>query len=137
LPGCPGSSVQSSPRLRGDAIYRSDGTYRAARAVGAMVAIQLPASCLGELNCSELEQHYRTDGSFDSVACLAGPDGCHCEVAKTATETVEEGQFTVSDGRLFTTSSTGEGRSTAYCVQGSELVAQLGTAVTIAKKRAQ
>jgi hypothetical protein len=137
FPSCPESSVQSSPHLRGNAIYRSDGTYRTARAIGAMLAIHFPASCLGELNCSELEQRYRTGDSFDSVACSAGSDGCHCEVTKTSTETVEEGHFTVTDGRLFMTSSTGQGRSTAYCVQGSELVEQLGTAVTIAKKTAQ
>ena len=134
FPSCPESSVQGSPRLQGSAIYRSDGTYRTARTVGATLAIHFPASCLGELSCSELEQQYRDD-SLDSVACLAGSDGCHCEVAKSAAETVDEGQFTVSDGRLFTTSSNGEGRSTAYCVRGSELVEQLGTAFTIARKR--
>jgi hypothetical protein len=137
VPTCPASTVRIVPDVAGIAVYRADGTYTVEATFGASLALTLPASCLGSQTCRELEQRYRDEGRLKAVDCADAADGCLCMLTAGDPEvTHEEGTYTVSESHILTTSPAGVASSDAYCVEGGQLVRQLGKATLTAEKLA-
>jgi len=117
---CPQATSNISVNLSGTYTFNADKTFSINATAADTGTLTIPASCLNNIPCSELNQDSTTDGITIKETCT-GTTTCDCTISISGTLN-QTGTWAVAGNDIVTTANGGTASMPqSYCVKGSEL----------------
>ena len=99
--------------------FAPDMTFTGSVSIGGTVTAMLPASCLGGMTCTAIENYFLTQG-LGTHDCT-GTSSCTCAIDWGSWSVGGTGTYTVADTLLTLSPQAGPGVAKDYCATGAAL----------------